>query len=229
VRKIAVIGLGQFGFQVATSLAELGAEVLAIDRDSDVCEQIKRVDRINPVNLDATDEKAMRATGIEESDAVIVAMGNPMEASIVVTAILRRMACQRIIARSTSEIHTQVLTAIGANQITNPEQEMGAQMALTVFSPNVQDRRILSTGHILVEIDSKESLWNKTIGELDFRGRFELNVIAIKKRQAYVDELGESRYSVDTNLLPSGTDIIDEGDILVVIGTEARINDFLTL
>jgi trk system potassium uptake protein TrkA len=229
VKKFAVIGLGQFGYQVAISLAELGAEVLAVDIDPSICEQITRVDRINPICLDATDEIALRATGIEDVEAAIVAIGQHLEVSILVTAILRRVSCRRIISRASSDLHAQILTSIGATQVCNPEQEMGIENARVIFAPDLRSRMQLPTGHYMAEIDTREPLWGKTIGELDFRARFELNVIAVKKRRPYVDEFGESRYTVETNLLPSGTDAVDEGDILVVIGRENRINDFLTL
>jgi trk system potassium uptake protein TrkA len=228
MRRFAVIGLGQFGYQVAVSLAELGADVLAIDKNSDVCEAIKVVDGVHPMSLDATDERALRSAGLEDVEAVVVAIGQHLEVSIVVTALLHRMAVP-IVARSSSDLHEQILKEVGARTVLNPEREMGIKAAQTIFSPDLHDRMKLPSGHHLVEVDARRPLWGKTIGELDFRNRFELNVLAIKKRRPYVDQFGESAYTIETNLLPSGSDGIDEGDILVVAGSDTHVREFLEI
>ncbi len=229
MRKFAVIGLGQYGCQVATSLADLGADVLAIDSDQAVCNSLKRVDGIQPVCLDATDEQALRATGIEEVDAAVVAIGQHLEVSIVVTALLRQVPVQRIVARSSSDLHGKILTLLGAAQVHNPEVEMAIRDAQAIFSPALRDRTALATGHHMVELDARESLWGKTLAELDFRTRFELTVIAIKKRVPIVDQLGETGFREEVNRLPTGSDVIEEGDIIVVIGTPSRAQEFLGL
>ena len=229
MRKFAVIGLGQFGREVVVTLAGLGAEVLAVDRDPDICEGLKSTDGVLPLCLDATDERALRGTGIEEVDAAVVAIGRHLEMSIVVTALLRRIAVRRILARASSELHAEILADVGATTVLNPEVEMGKRAAQSVFAPDLHTRMQLPTGHHLVEVDAREPLWGKTLGELDFRDRFALNLIALKKRIPVIDSYGDSGYKVDTNLLPTGADTIEKGDILVVIGTEVRVREFLEL
>lgn len=229
MRKFAVIGLGQYGFQVAVALAKLGADVLAIDKNSDICESVKRHQGVHPLSLDATDEAALRASGIDEVDAVVVAIGQHLEISIVVTALLRRLSVRRIIARSSTDLHEQILRLVGATQVHNPEVEMGTRVAHSIFAPDVHDRMSLPTGHQLVEIDARESTWGRTLSDLDFRTRYELAVIAIRKRVPFVDKMGESSYRSETNMLPTGADIVERGDILAVLGTEARVREFLDL
>lgn len=227
--KFAVIGLGQYGFQVAVSLSEMGADVLAIDRNNDICESIKRFDRIQPLCLDATNEQSLRATGIEEVDAAVVAIGQHLEISIVVTALLRQVPVKRIVARASTPLHKKILQLVGATQVRNPEVEMAARDAQAIFSPGLRERSVLPTGHHSIEVDARESVWGKTLGELDFRSRYELTVIAIKKQIPYVDRLGNNAYRVESNMLPTGADVIEKGDILVLIGTESRAREFLGL
>ena len=81
----------------------------------------------------------------------------------------------------------------------------------------------------MVEIDTRESMWGKTLSELDFRERFELTIIAIKTRVPVVDDLGQTTFREEKNLLPTGSDLLRKGDILVVIGTPARTREFLAL
>ena len=227
MQRFAVIGLGRFGNQVATSLAELGAEILAIDSDPDVCEQLKHVAGVHPLCLDATDESALRKSNVAEVDAAVVAVGAHLESSIVVTALLRNIHVERIVARASSALHAQILRDVGATQIYSPEVDMGIRAAQAIFAPDLYERTKLPTGHLLVEVDARESSWGKQLKELDFRGRYELTVIAVKRREPYVDSDGGSAFREDMNMLPGPNDILEKGDVLVVIGTRTRIQDFL--
>ena len=224
-----MIGLGQYGYQVASSLAELKAEVLAIDRDPEVIESIKRVDGVHPLCLDATDEAALRATGVEDVEAAVVAIGQHLEVSIVVTALLERMAVRRIIARASTDLHKQILRDVGASHVHNPEVEMGMRDARSLFSPGLRDRMQLPTGQHVVEIDAKESIWGQSLSQLDFRTRNELMVIAIQKSRPYVNKRGETAYRTEMITLPTGSDLVEEGDVLTLVGTEVRVRELLEL
>ncbi len=228
MRKFAIIGLGQYGFQVAVSLAKLGAEVLAIDRNPKICEQIKRIESVYPLCLDATDEAALRATGVEEVDAAVIAIGQDLEVSILVTALLRKLAVRRIIARAATELHEQILGQLGIREVHNPERDMGIRNARNIFSPDLHDQTELSTGHLLAEVDAREPLWGRTLAELDLR-KHDVNVIAVKKRIADIDELGENTFRVETNLAPIGDVLIEKGDILVVIGPPGPVREFIDI
>jgi len=161
------------------------------------------------------------------TDAAVVAVGAHLESSIVVTALLRNIHVERIVARASSALHAQILRDVGATQIYSPEVDMGIRAAQAIFAPDLYERTKLPTGHLLVEVDAREASWGKPLKELDFRGRFELIVIAIKRREPYVDSDGASVFREDTNMLPGPTDILEKGDVLVVIGTQTRIQDFL--
>lgn len=228
MRKFAVIGLGQYGFQVAVSLAQLGAEVLAIDRDAKTCERVKRFDGVYPLCLDATDESALRATGIEDVDAAVVAIGQHLEVSIVVAALLRKLAVRRIVARAASDLHAQILEQLGVREVHNPERDMGIRNARSIFAPDLHDRMQLSTGHLLAEVDAREPLWGRTLAELELRKR-DVTVIAVKKRIADIDELGENTFRVESNLAPTGDVLVEKGDILVVVGPPGPVRDFVDI
>ena len=228
MRKFAVIGLGQYGYQLAVTMAQLGADVLGIDRDAETCESIKNVDGVHPLCMDATDENALRSSGIQDVEAAIVAIGQHLEVSIVVTALLKRLAIPTV-ARSSTDLHEQILKEVGAHRVHNPEREMGEKVAHEIFSPDLHDHSKLSSGQTLAEVDAREPLWGKSLSELDFRGRFGLHLIAIKTRRPIVDQFGENTFEEEVNGLPLGEDIIEEGAILVVVGAEGRVRDFLEL
>jgi len=221
MRRYAVIGLGQFGTQAALSLGGLGVEVLAIDNDE------RRIDTdrdgVDPAAvLDATDESALAAAGIAEMDTVVVAMGN-LAASVMITAILVKLGVRRIVARAASDLQERILVAVGAHKVVNPEKDFALSLMQELEAPNMKTRLVMDAGHRVVDIEAHQSLWGKTLAELDFRNRYMLNVIAIRRRRADVGPHGEIRFEVETNGLPSGTDRIEKGDVLVVLGSQRSL------
>ncbi|HSW73852.1 MAG TPA: TrkA family potassium uptake protein [Candidatus Limnocylindria bacterium] len=133
--KFCVIGLGRFGYQVATGLAENGMEVLAIDSNESIIASIR--DHVTQaVCMRVTDEASLRSVGVDEMDTVIVAMGENFAQSILVTALLKkRLEIKRVIARAINDIHKEILHLTGADQVILPEQEIGIRLADTLSTP----------------------------------------------------------------------------------------------
>ena len=226
MKKFAVIGLGQFGYQLAVSLGLLGSDVLAIDRSVDIIEHIK--DAVgHAVALDATDEIALRSTGVADVDTVVVTIGQHVEVSVIITALLKNLGVPRIISRASTPLHRQILTLIGAHEVVNPEADMAVRLAESLYAPNVSQRMTLPTGHTYVEVEAGAELWDKTLMELEFRQRFELQVIGLKRRIPDVDDEGRSVFRTVVNHLPAGSDVIERGDVIALIGSERRIREFI--
>ncbi len=143
--KFCVIGIGRFGYAVATTLANRGMEVLAIDKDEHIIESIR--DLVSQaICMEVTDDESLRSVGIQDMDAVVVAMGEHFDQSILITAILKQnLKFPRVIVSSISDIHKNILKLIGADQIILPEQEIGTLLAdnlslhfesLAIFTPD---------------------------------------------------------------------------------------------
>lgn len=222
MNRYAVIGLGRFGAKVAQGLADHGAEVLAIDSDIQAVDAMRgSVDQAMVLN--ATDEVAFRASGVEDVDTVVVAIGRHLEVSIVVTAQLVRMAAPHIIARASSPIQEQILRLIGAHEVVNPEVAMGETVARRLVAPELRDRRILPTGHEFVEIAARPSQLGHTLGELDITGRYGLRLLAVRKHRPGVDNHGRNIYVDDLLADPDASTVIEDGDVLAVVGTDAQV------
>lgn len=220
--QFAIIGLGQFGFKVATTLAAKGAEVIAVDSKPDVIEQIK--DQVTQaICLDSTDERALRSLGLQDMDAVVMAIGEGIEASILTTALLKRLRAKKIIARATTPLHGQILKEVGAEKVVYPEDQMGEQLAKSLLAPQVLEQITLQTGHSLAQIRPRKDFIGKTIRDLDFRAKFGLNIIAIHRKIPTVTESGESSFKIQVNDMPTPEDRIAEDDVLVVIGPDEKI------
>jgi trk system potassium uptake protein TrkA len=213
VGEFAVIGLGMFGRMVATSLAREGQAVLAIDINEDeVNRMATELDAV--VRADATDEASLRDLRLDRMSCAVVAIGaESMEASILATALLRQIGVPRIVARSLSELHARVLRAVGAHEVVSPEVEMGQRLAYRLSHPNVLDRVDLGDNTELAELEVPAQYVGKTLVELDVRRRFDITVVAIHRGGKIVAN-------------PSRDEVLQAGEILVVIGSSSAVARF---
>jgi trk system potassium uptake protein TrkA len=203
-KQYVVIGLGRFGRSVAETLFTMGHDVLAIDSDEDVIQNIS--DKVtHAVQMDATDEYALRTLGIRNFDVAVVTIGSNVQASIMTTLILRESGVKYIVAKAQSEMHAKVLTKIGADKVILPEKDMGVRVAHNLVSSNLLDFIELSPDYSVIEIQAPTDWYGKEILDLDVRSKYGINIMAIKS----VD---------DINISPNAKDKIKEGDVLLCIG-----------
>ena len=220
--RCAVFGLGRFGFGLAVRLAELGADVLAVDSDSNLVEEIdQRVSRA--ICLDATNEFAMRKLDAGAIDLAIVCIGRNIEAGLLVTAVLQRLGVKGIWVRAIDQNQAQILEAMGVSRIVSLEKEMARQVAQEIVMPGTQVLAPITANHSLAEVKAKPEFVGKTLLELDFRNRYGINIVAIKSREVTTGPEGPEKVEIHVNDLPHADDVIEEGDVLVVIGADEKI------
>lgn len=225
MKQFAVIGLGTFGQRIARTLMQKGSEVVAIDKDPAKVEAVK--DNVTrAISLDATDEETLAHSGVLDLDAVVVAMGEHMEQAILTTALLKRLGAGYIVARAATDLYAQILRDVGADRTVLIEEQMADQVAKTMVAPDLIDQLQLSTGHSLIEMKPLRDMVGKKLGELDIRRRYQVNIIAIKKRIPTITEDGESTFKETTNDVPGPDDRIEAGDILVVVGADEKLERF---
>lgn len=220
--QFAVIGLGAFGKKVAFTLSQKGANVIAIDKNRESVEEIKEHVSAALV-LDSTDEEAMKAAGIKDVDAAVVALGDNQEEAILITAILKKMGVCKIVARAINQLYAHVLKSVGADNVIVIEERMGEDLAKRLLSPEIYQHVVLTTGHSLVEIEARAEFIGKSLRQLDFRKMFGVNVIAIQKKIPTIDDEGKVTYTVEVNDIPGPDDRIEKGDVLVVVGADEKI------
>lgn len=221
-RQFAVIGLGRFGSSVARTLVNAGYEVLAIDENE---ERIKEIGDLvtEAVELDATDEKALRAVGIEDVDVAIVAIGTDMQASILITLLLKEIGVKKVVAKAINARHGRILQKIGADKVVFPEREMGERLAQTLITPDVLEQIELAPGHSIMEIVAPKAFVGKTIRDLDIRAKYGANIITIKKKVPQLTKAGETDFVETVNIVPKADDKIEKGDHLVVVGKDENL------
>ena len=222
MKQFAVIGLGTFGGRVSRKLMGEDVGVIGIDSDQERVEDIK--DEITQaLCLDATNEEALANSGVLDVDAVVIAMGERMEAAILATAILHRLGAGYIVARAASSLYAQILEDVGADKTVLIEEQMADQVAKSLIAPDVLEQITLSSGHSLVEMTPRREMVGKRLGEIGFRKRYNVNIVAIKKRIPTITESGESDFAIRTNDIPGPEDRLEKDDILVMVGKDDDI------
>lgn len=210
VRQFAVIGLGKFGVSVARTLAEMGHEVLAIDKDPDKIQHL--ADSVtHAVQADATDEEALRAIGIRNVDVAVVTIGQDIRSSILASLILKEIGVGLVVAKATDELHGRLLEKLGVDRVVHPERDMGIRLANSLASSNILEYIELSPDYGVAEIVATVDFADKTLRDLNLRARYGANVVAIRSGD-------------DVKVSPGAEDRVREGDILVVLGSTESLD-----
>ncbi|PRR82896.1 potassium channel family protein [Clostridium vincentii] len=204
-KQYVVIGLGRFGSSVAQTLYSLGNDVLVIDKDEDLVQDMS--DSVtHAVQMDATDEGALRTLGIRNFDVAIITIGGNIQSSIMATLLVKELGINHIVAKANNDLHAKVLKKIGADRVILPEKDMGVRVAHNISSSSILDYIELSTDYSIIEIKAPREWLGKTIMTLKLRSKYGINVMAIKNNNK------------DINISPLPDEVIHEGDVLVAVG-----------
>ena len=212
--SVLVIGLGRFGSAAARELMSLGHEVLAIDIDE------ARVNDLAPevthaVQLDASDDDALQSVGAADFDHAIVGISGATEASIFATMALKNLGVGNVIAKAATNLHGSILARVGADRVVYPEREMGTRVAHTFSIRPVIDYIDVAPRFGIVKIRPPQSFIGRSLKELDLANRMSLTPIALRR-------------GANVTVNPHRDDRIAEGDELILIGLDDRLEELGT-
>ncbi|MFP4151676.1 MAG: potassium channel family protein [Alkalispirochaeta sp.] len=223
-KKIVVLGLGTFGQFLCRSLKKAGAEVIAVDSRQENVEPLKDlVDRV--MVGDTTDVAVLRRADVADSDAVIVAIGEHTEGSVVTTLNLQELGVDAIYARAVSTVHRKILEKLGVVRIINPEAQAADRLAGELVSGGLESLAILEDAYQFVAIDPPGPMVGKTLMELDLRRRFRVNVVGIRRLEFFADDDGNDS-SRTRFVLPEAASVIGKNDRILLIGHVDDIAEF---
>lgn len=225
MKKFAVIGLGRFGQKLAIALAMSGAEVIAVDRNRQLIDNLR--DQVTlAVRLDSTDEEALKAQGIDKVDVAIIGIGQGQggfEAAILTVVNLKNMGVETIYARSESIIAGQVFAAVGATDVIYPEIESAQRWAYKLISPQISEKIDFAPGYSLAKIHAPASFDGKTVQQLQFRQKYNINLVMITRGQRGKENKQEKSDIIN---IPLPDTVIYEGDTLMAAGSDADLARF---
>lgn len=206
MKTFAIIGLSTFGHYMAQFLSEKKFDVIVIDSDENRVEKIKPV-VTKGIIADATDKETLKNLGLSEVDAVIVSLGERIDASLLVVLYLKELGVKEILVKVLTEDHAKILNIIGISEIIFPERDSAFKLAQRIDNPDVLDYVPLTEGYSIIDLAPPESLTGKRLGELDLRNKYGVQVIIIKE---VIPE--------NVILIPKAEHLIKESDILVLMG-----------
>ncbi|HAU83954.1 MAG TPA: potassium transporter Trk [Lachnospiraceae bacterium] len=209
-KEFVVFGLGRFGRSVATTLAESGCNVLVVDSDSDKVHDMADVVTY-AVTGDVTDAEMLQSLGLSNFDGAIVAIGENLEASVMVTILAKEMGIPYVMAKAQNDLHAKVLKKVGVDLVVFPEKETGIRLAHNLVMGNFFDAIELSSNFSIMELAVPSEWDGHSLKELNIRAKHNLNVIGIRKAN-----------ELDIN--PAADETLSKEDVLIVIGDNNSLN-----
>lgn len=228
MKQFAIIGLGDFGSNLVDTLSKGEAQIIAIDTDAQKVGKVKDM-VTHALQLDSTNEEALIEAGVPEVNVAVVCIGKKIQDNILTTAIIKRLGVPEIIARAASPVHEQILREIGATKIISPEKDMGIRIGRQLLYSKLEDTVDLSQGYVLADIKTPKQFVGKTIGEIKFRQKYHVNVIAIKKSKKIGRRAGDQSVVQEYNSLPTAEDILDQDSIVVIVGQKDDVDRIASL
>lgn len=203
-KSILLIGLGRFGRHIAMKLDELHHQVMAVDKED------SRVEAILPFVTnaqigDATNEDFLSSLGIRNFDVCIVAIGDNFQNSLETTSLLKELGAKMVVSRASRDIHAKFLLRNGADEIVYPETQLANWTAIRYSSDYILDYIELDEDHAIFELPVPHEWTGKTVGQLDIRKKYDINIMAVKTNGILNLKVNSDTYlSTDSSMLVLG-------------------------
>lgn len=179
-KSIAVLGLGKYGMSLVRALNEMGMDVLAVDREETIVKEIADY-CTEAVCADLADEKSLQSLGLKDMDIVVVAIGDNLEASIFAVIAAKEQGVPLIVAKSSSERMTYILSKVGADKVIKPEEYAGKRSAAILASESMLDYFQVDDSICMIEMLPLTDWVGKSLIDLNLRTRHRINVVAWKE------------------------------------------------
>ena len=204
MKNVLLIGLGRFGMHVAAHLYDLGHQVMAVDTDED------RVNKVLPYVTnaqigDSTDADFLRSLGVDNYDVCIVTIGGNFQNSLETASLLGEFGAKKVVARAERDVQAKFLLRNGADEVVYPEKQVAKWTAIRYTADHILDYIEVDDSHGIFEVDVPPAWIGKSVGELDIRRKFDINIIALRRG-------GKTEFSVSPDMT------LDDECTLLVMG-----------
>lgn len=209
MKSVLLIGLGRFGRHIAYKLNELGHEVMAVDKKEErVAAVLNKV--TNAQIGDCTKKEFLSSLGVRNYDLCIVAIGDDFQSSLETTLLLQELGAQKVVSRAARDVHAKFLLRNGADEVVYPEKQLASWTAIRYTADHILDYIQLTDDYAIFEVSIPKTWIGKTVGQIDIRKRYNINIMALKK--------GSRLYP---NISPET--MLNETDTMLVMGEYATI------
>ena len=180
MKNILLIGLGRFGRHIALQLNRLGHEVMAVDSNEE------RVNEILPIVTnaqigDSTNKEFLKSLGIGNFDVCIVTIGGNFQNSLETTSLLKELGAKLVVSRAERDVQEKFLLRNGADEVIYPEKQVANWAAIRYTADHIRDYIEVDEAHAIFEVEVPEGWIGKTVGELDIRRKYSINIMATKE------------------------------------------------
>ncbi|MCQ2375042.1 MAG: TrkA family potassium uptake protein [Salinivirgaceae bacterium] len=224
--KFIVIGLGYFGSTLAISLIEQGHEVIGVDNRWNRVDELKNLIP-NVMEMDTTNEQAVKTLPLDDTDSVIVAIGEDVGSSLLTLSILQNLGVKNIIGRVISPIHQNILKQIGIEHTVHPEFATAIRVGLKLQLRDAIDVFELDDNNVIAEFKVPSKYDGHTVGTMNLTQRFKLRLMAVKtpsSQRGVMSIISKNEYM--TNFEPSDEMVVHESDVLVLAGSMNDMKKF---
>jgi trk system potassium uptake protein TrkA len=206
--------VGRFGSAVCSELIKAGAEVLAIDLSQRAIDELRQIEpAIEARVVDCTDEEALRAAGVLDMTTVVIAMREPIEASVTAALIVKDSPgsqVKQVVARATSDLHVKMLQRVGADRVVFPSKMQGQRLGIELVRPNMLERLRLDDRNSIEEIRVPQAFIGQSLREINLRKNFNVSVLAAGP---------DNQLTVN----PPASHVLEAGELLVVMGASEAL------
>lgn len=210
MKSILIIGLGRFGRHVAMTLSDMGHQIMAVDIREE------RVDKVLPYVTNAqignsTNEEFLSSLGIGNFDVCFVAIGDNFQNSLETTSLLKELGAKMVVSRAARDVHAKFLLRNGADEVVYPEKQLASWAAIRYTCDHIFDYIELNNEYSVFEVSIPEAWIGRSIGDLDIRNKYNINIMALKKHG-------------QLNLDISSDTYISPGETMLVLGNNNDIH-----
>jgi len=210
--RFAIVGLGSFGATVARALFERGNEVIGVDMSRQRVQEL-RDSCTDAIVADGTDFETLKSLGVASADAVVISLGERMDASVLAALHLKDLGARRIVVKAVSDDHGEILRRVGATRVIHPERDTARHLALQLGLGvrSIVEYMPLAADSSLVELNTPVAFVGKTLAELGLPRRFGVLVVAVKRGDVLT-------------LGPRADQRVEADDVLVLVGRDEDID-----
>ena len=179
MKSVLLIGLGRFGKHIAMKLRDLNHQVMAVDHKEELVQEV--LPYVTGAQIgDSTSQSFLESLGVDNFDVCIVAIGNDFQSSLETTSLLKELGAKMVVSRAATDVQEKFLLRNGADEVVYPEKQMARWTAIRYSANHILDYIEIDGDHAIFEVTIPKPWMGKTVGGLDIRKKFNINILAVK-------------------------------------------------